>query len=65
VLVLLMEGINEICLLDGVRWHDILTTFHDDLFRHSSNIKNLRGCSVRVTDLRDLGSKSFRWHRVV
>jgi hypothetical protein len=62
-----MRWLYEICRLDFPRWHDILvhTMFHDDRFRYSSNIKvrfnNLRGCSVDITDGRDLWVTPFRW----
>jgi hypothetical protein len=32
-LVLLMERIYEVCLLNGLRWHDTRTRFHDERFR--------------------------------
>jgi hypothetical protein len=39
VLILLMGGIYEISHWNGLRWHDIHTKFHNDQFRHSSDIK--------------------------
>jgi hypothetical protein len=41
VLVLQMGEIYEARRWDGLRWHDIHTKFHDDLFRNSSNIKGI------------------------
>jgi hypothetical protein len=38
VLVLLMRGICELCHWNGLRWHGIHTEFHDDWFRHLSDI---------------------------
>jgi hypothetical protein len=38
MLVLLMGGIYELSRLNGLRWHDIHTKFHDDRFRNLSNI---------------------------
>jgi hypothetical protein len=38
VLVLPMGGIYEVHHRNGPRWHDIHPKFHDDPFRHSSNI---------------------------
>jgi hypothetical protein len=38
MLVLLMGGIYEVCRLNGLRRHDMHTKFHDDRFRHLSNI---------------------------
>jgi hypothetical protein len=35
MLILLMEGIYEVCRWDGLRCHDIRTKFHADWFRHS------------------------------
>jgi hypothetical protein len=34
-----MRGTYEEWHWDGLRWHDIRTKFHDDWFRHSSNVK--------------------------
>jgi hypothetical protein len=34
-----MGMIHEVHNWDGFRWHDIHTKFHEDWFRHSSNIK--------------------------
>jgi hypothetical protein len=39
VLVLLMIGIYDVCHSDGLRWRNVHTIFHDDRFKHSSNIK--------------------------
>jgi hypothetical protein len=41
MLVLMVEVIYELCHLDGLAWYDIPvhTKFHDDMYRHSSNIK--------------------------
>jgi hypothetical protein len=39
MLVLLMVGIYEVRRWDGLRWHDIPTTFLNDRSRYSSNIK--------------------------
>jgi hypothetical protein len=41
VLVLLMDVIYEVHGRDGLRLHDIQAKFHDDQFRHSSNIRLL------------------------
>jgi hypothetical protein len=41
MLVLLMEGTYEVRCLDGLRWHDTLTTFHEDPYMRPSNIKVL------------------------
>jgi hypothetical protein len=41
VLVLLMGENYEVCQSDGLRWHDVYMTFHDDWFRHSSSIKGI------------------------
>jgi hypothetical protein len=41
VLVLLMGFIYEVHRRDGLRWHNIRTTSHDERFRHSSNIKGI------------------------
>jgi hypothetical protein len=42
MLVLLMEGIYEVRHRDGLRWHNIPTKFHEDLFRHLSTLLLLR-----------------------
>jgi hypothetical protein len=39
MLVLLKGGIYDIRRWDGVMWHDIITKFHEDCYRRSSNIK--------------------------
>jgi hypothetical protein len=39
VLVLPTGKIYEVRRWDGTRWHDIHTKFHDDRFKHSSNIQ--------------------------
>jgi hypothetical protein len=41
MLVLPMGGIYYVCSLDGFMLHDILTKFHEDCYRRSSNIKVL------------------------
>jgi hypothetical protein len=67
VLVLLMGGICELCLCDGLRKYDVHTRFHDDQLRHSSNIKvinNMRGCSVATTDGTYFSSMALRWAQV-
>jgi hypothetical protein len=38
LLVLLAEGIYEVRRSDGLGWHDIYTKFHDDRFRHLSDL---------------------------
>jgi hypothetical protein len=38
MLALLVEGIYEECRLNGLRWYDMCTKFHDDRFRNLSNI---------------------------
>jgi hypothetical protein len=38
MLVLLMEEIYEVGHWNQFRWHDVRTKFHDDYFRHLSNI---------------------------
>jgi hypothetical protein len=43
MLVLLKEGFYDICRWNGLRWHDIHTMFHDDWFRHLSNITVIIG----------------------
>lgn len=39
MLVLLTEGICELRSLDELRWHDVQTTFYEDRFGDSCNIK--------------------------
>jgi hypothetical protein len=39
MLVLLKEGIYELCCFDGLRCHDIRTKLHKDYFRHSEIVK--------------------------
>jgi hypothetical protein len=39
VLVLLTGGIYELRSWDNLRWHDVQTTFYDDRFGDSCNIK--------------------------
>jgi uncharacterized membrane protein YvlD (DUF360 family) len=39
--VLLMGAIYELHKWDGLRWHNIHTKFHNDRFKHSSNIKGI------------------------
>jgi succinate dehydrogenase hydrophobic anchor subunit len=39
MLVLLMGVIYEVHRLNGLRWHDIRTSFHYDRFRYLSNTK--------------------------
>jgi hypothetical protein len=39
MLVLLTRGIYKVRRSDGLERNDIHTKFHDDGFRHSSNIK--------------------------
>jgi hypothetical protein len=39
MLVLLRKRIYEVHFCDSFSWHDIHTKFHDDRFRHPSNIK--------------------------
>jgi hypothetical protein len=41
VLVLLVEVIYDVHSRDGLRWDDAHTKSHEDLFRHSSNIKGI------------------------
>jgi hypothetical protein len=41
MLVLLIEMINEVRHCDGIIWHDMHIKFHEDWYRHSSNIKVL------------------------
>jgi hypothetical protein len=41
MLVLLIEEIYEVLCCDGLRWTDICRRFHEDWYRHSSNIKVL------------------------
>jgi hypothetical protein len=36
-----MEGIYEARRLKGLRWHNILTKFHDVLYRHLNNITDI------------------------
>jgi hypothetical protein len=38
VLLLLIERIYEVHRRDGLRWHDIHKTFHEDWFGNSGNI---------------------------
>jgi uncharacterized protein involved in cysteine biosynthesis len=38
VLVLLMGGIYDVRCSDCFMWHEKLTKFHDDWFRHLSNV---------------------------
>jgi hypothetical protein len=68
VLELPMRRIYEVCHWDGLKWHYIHAKFHDDQFRHSSNIRvisyyinNFRVCSIGITDGRDLRSMALRW----
>jgi hypothetical protein len=51
MLVLLMGGIYELCRWDGFAWYDIRIEFHDDLFRHSSNIKVIVSTSYEAAML--------------
>jgi hypothetical protein len=51
VLVLLTGSIHDVCHWDDLTWHDIVTTFHKDWYRRSSN--NLNGCNVGITEGRD------------
>jgi hypothetical protein len=39
VLVLLTGEIYELPRSDGPRWHDIYTSFHDNLLKYSNNIE--------------------------
>jgi hypothetical protein len=39
MLVLLMARIYDKHRCDGFMWHDILTKFHEDCYRRSSNIE--------------------------
>jgi hypothetical protein len=48
VLLLLMGLIYEAHRWDGLRWHDLCNKFHEDLFKHSGNIKFI----INSTDLR-------------
>jgi hypothetical protein len=56
--VLLIGGIYEVRRLDGFIWHDIPTKFHKDWYRRSAILRfclrNLRGCIVGITNVRDL-----------
>jgi hypothetical protein len=45
MLVPLMGGIYEVLSRDGFMWHDVHTKFHDDWFRHFSNITVIIGYS--------------------
>jgi hypothetical protein len=39
--------------LDGIRWQDICTEFHDDQFKHVNNVRSItatRGCNIGITD---------------
>jgi hypothetical protein len=58
VLLLLISRSYEVYRSDGLGWHDIHTKFHEDQFRHSSNITSLGGCGV---DGRDSSSAPMRW----
>jgi hypothetical protein len=52
-------------------WHSILTKYHEDWYRCSSNIKvlpkNLNGCSAGIIDGRDSLNRrlyGLRWHDI-
>jgi hypothetical protein len=57
MLVLLIEGIDDLRRWDGFMWHDILTKFHEDGTGIQAILRfyprNLRGCNVGITDGRD------------
>jgi hypothetical protein len=68
MLVLLIEEIYEVRHWNSLSWHDIPTKFHDDRFRHLSNIINTatiwEAVMLVLTDRRDLWSLPLRWLRV-
>jgi hypothetical protein len=56
MLVLLIEGICEMCYWDGVSWQTVPTEFHE-WYRYeavvSCHFRNLKGCNVDITDEKD------------
>lgn len=38
ILIKIVEGIEEVRRLIGLKWHDIVNTFRDERLRHVSNI---------------------------
>jgi hypothetical protein len=70
VLVLLVGVIYEVQRRDGVRWHDIHTTFYEDCFGNVSNIKVITSTILEAAVLVSLTGRIYdiylwddlRWH---
>jgi hypothetical protein len=63
VLVLLMEGTYEVRRSDELKWHGIRSKFHENLFRHLSNITVINATIRETVMLVSLIEGFYEVHR--
>jgi hypothetical protein len=71
MLVLLMEEIYKVRRWDRLRWHDVLTKFHEDWYRYLAIWRfcliNLKSCNIGITGGEIYGVRRWnglRWHDI-